>query len=253
MSISVNEIIDVQNSTWESRSFGKSHATVFLEKLFKIKEAASKASRDAESMQIWLCSLYSYTMGQFELYVRRQFIEVLNVSVFFKSYDSTSIAEKLRKVGCMPTIESILVDSANEWEPGWLISEAMPGWHDPEKVNQYFRVLFPDFCLYSNEQAERIRLTWQIRHSIIHTGGLITRFDARKHRLLHRFGDKKLHLSEKSIDNLVYWLDGIVVDSTERLKSKITDHFETSDDEQADDEIINEVAGCHSPFKREND
>lgn len=250
LNININEIIDTQNTTWESQHIDKSHATAFLENLLQIRDAASKATQNTESMQIWLCSLYSYAMGQFELYIRRQFTEVLNTSTFFNSYDSTGIAERLRKAGCVPTIESILVDSANEWEPGWLISEAMPGWHDPEKVNQYFRVLFPDFCLYSIEQSERIRLMWQIRHLIVHTGGTITRYDARKNRLLHRLGDKKLHLSETSIDSLAHWLNAIVIDSTESLKTKIMEHYITSGEEETDDAIIERAAGCRSPFKR---
>jgi len=250
MNIDINELIDTQNSTWEAQYTDKSHATEFLEKLFQIRDTASKTVQDTVSMQIWLSSLYSYTMGQFELYIRRQFTEVLNTSIFFQSYDSTIIAERLRKVGCAPTIESILVDSSNEWEPGWLISEALPGWHDPEKINQYFRVLFPDFCLYSNEQSERIRVMWQIRHSIVHTGGLVTRFDARKHRLLHRLGDKKLHLSDTSIDSLTFWLNEIVVDSTERLKTKLIEHYVKTDEEETDNELIEKAAGCHSPFYR---
>lgn len=250
LDIDINEIIDTQNSTWESQCIDKSHATAFLEHLSLIRDAASRAAQNTESMQIWLCSLYSYAMGQFELYIRRQFTEILNTSIFFNSYDSASIAERLRKAGCAPTIESILVDSSNEWEPGWLISEAMPGWHDPEKVNQYFRVLFPDFCLYSNEQSERIRLMWQIRHSIVHTGGLITRFDARKHRLLHRFGDKKLYLSVTSIDSLAHWLNEIIIDSTARLKTKVMEHYITSGEEETDSAIIEKAAGCRSPFKR---
>lgn len=140
MSIDINELIDTQNSKWEIPNIDKSPATDFLEKLFQIRNSASKATQNTDSVQIWLCSLYSYAMGQFELYIRRQFTEVLNTSTFLKSYDSTGIAERLRKAGCVPTIESILVDSASDWEPGWLISEALPGWHDPEKVNQYYRV-----------------------------------------------------------------------------------------------------------------
>lgn len=244
----LRELIDIDASVWEVVDRDKSHATVFLEELYRIQLSAEQISNEDYYKEVFAHALYSYIMGKFELYIRRQFTEILNTAQFLTFYDSDEVAKNLRKVGCNPTIESILVDAATEWEPGWLISESMPGWHDPEKINQYFRVVFPELNLYSSFQADRIKFLWQIRHSIVHTGGLVTRFDARKHRLLMGLGDKKILMSKKSIRSLSGWLNDIVVDSTWRLKQELLRHYIESGEKELDEAIVEKAAGCRSPF-----
>lgn len=63
-------------------------------------------------------------------------------------------------------------------------------------MNELFRLVLRDFNLYSNDVCEEISLLWQLRHSIVHTAGVVTREDSIKVKALHRYLDRQLVFRE---------------------------------------------------------
>ena len=103
---------------------------------------------------------------------------------------------------------------------GQLIVDNLSGWHDPERVNQYVRALIPDFNFYGKRECRELRVLWQLRHSVVHTGSWLTAPDSQKVRELAALGDKPILLGERFIEVVAQRIHPIVKSATERVGAR---------------------------------
>jgi len=71
-------------------------------------------------------------------------------------------------------------------------------------------------------------LPWQLRHSIVHTGGTITLPDAQKIKLLSSFGGHTITFQDQFIISLCRKISEIVKNSTKRIEKAFKDSLATS-------------------------
>ena len=183
----------------------ESPATRFLREIVEIsdslkhcerhfaKKGSGEFTKDSEdSYQCIMASSFAVIMSHFETFQRHQFAELVTNADFMSDSDDTALAKALEKLGCQLSLARLLASRGQPREPGYVIADALTGWHDPSKVNQYFALIVKNHCLYSNEISDEISLMWQLRHSIVHTGGVITREDSLKVPALNKYMDKRL-------------------------------------------------------------
>ena len=73
--------------------------------------------------------------------------------------------------------------------------------------------------LFSNDDVQDLNQLWQLRHSIVHTAGTLTRPDAQKVQSLNEFGGRNIVFSNKFIYELVRRLHSLVFQSVDRYKA----------------------------------
>ncbi|MES2440201.1 MAG: hypothetical protein V4584_14120 [Verrucomicrobiota bacterium] len=91
------------------------------------------------------------------------------------------------------------------------------------KVNSIFSLIFKDLNFFSNEFCSEIQLMWQLRHSIVHTGGVITREDCMKHPQLKGYRDRRPSFEEGFIIAVARRFHIILQKSLDLLKKRVRD------------------------------
>lgn len=109
----------------------------------------------------------------------------------------------------------------------------MSGWHDPEKVNKYFSCFSLPYAIYGSDEIERLKTLWQLRHSIVHTGGTLTFADAQKVKSLHGLGGRNIALENNFIFEVSRKLHPLVKSATvgigKAFKTKSFPNLPTTD------------------------
>lgn len=223
-------------------------AIVYCRKYFpktkKIK-IYNKNSRDA--LEHLTISMLPAIMGHFETYQKYLFARAFDLSIFLKNKPD---------IDKFITSHSITIDpqrlatyrqyGANSI--GLLFSDSLPSWHNPDKVNMYFQ-LFKDSQgkpknFYDNADKEQLKILWQLRHSIVHTGGTLSLADSYKVDILNSFGNRQLVFEETFIPDLcrrfhmlikksTFQIDQIFQDAildniSNEIRKEIRDLFEVS-------------------------
>ncbi|MBK5943307.1 hypothetical protein [Halorhodospira halophila] len=180
----------------------------------------TKASLNA--MQNLVASMLPALMGHFETFQRHLFAGLFDRSVHLRDFSSEQFFRKLngnREV-TVNVVRLAAHRNTGVGSVGMLVADSLGGWHDPRKVNDHFQAFFKRFNLFGNHDIERLRVLWQLRHSIVHTGGTLTLADAQKVTSLERFGETRIAFENNFIFETARKLHPIVKRSTERLHAK---------------------------------
>ncbi|MDI6635036.1 hypothetical protein [Pantoea dispersa] len=226
----------------------KSPASAFLRHLVEAKDSIelcinsfpkkddgsySKASKD--SLQYLLVATLPAIMGHFETYQRYLFAGIFDLSVHLRDFNTTTFFKDLEKE------TSINLDwnrmaahrALGAGSVGALLADSIGQWHNPDKVNKYFRCFKLDFDIYSTIEKKRIKTLWQLRHSIAHTGGTLTLADAQKVDSLVGMGNMNIAFEKNFIFEVARKLHPLIKRSTDGLgnnfKNKLVSGLSTED------------------------
>jgi hypothetical protein len=214
--------------------YAESPATAFLNYAVDAKDAVNYCSKyfqrnkdrnfnqdSQDSLRHISVAMLPSLMGHFESYEKAIFAGLFEWSRFVLTFDPESFIKRLEDT------QKIQLDlrrlSAYRGQPaqvGQLLADALTGWHDPSKVNLFIKALGPKLDFFSNNDCEQLRILWQLRHSIVHTGGWITLPDAQKIKQLHPFGDHAVIFQDHFIPELSHKLHRLVSDANRRLEAE---------------------------------
>lgn len=181
-----------------------SPATAFLKYTIEAKDAISLCARkfpkksdgtytkdSLDSLQYLTVATLPAIMGHFETFQRYLFAGIFDLSVYLNGFKIKSFIDKVSK----DTSISIDLERLSAFRNipmgsvGFIVADNLRNWHSPEKVNSYFKAFGLNFQFFSNDDIKRIKVLWQLRHSIVHTGGTLTLPDSQKCEDLISFGD----------------------------------------------------------------
>jgi len=198
-------------------------------------------NKDAtDSLQHLVVAVLPTVMGHFETYQRYLFAGTFDLSVYLKDFDVDSFFKNLSKK------TNIQIDwprlaahrATGTSSVGTLLSDSMSGWHDPERVNEYFGCFGLPYQLFTNDDKERLLTLWQLRHSIVHTGGTLTLADAQKVGSLNNLGGRNISFEKNFIFEVSRKLHPLVQASTTGLGSaflgRLIDNITAEDQEKID-------------------
>lgn len=253
---------DTASPQWDITNAG-STATVFLRSVVEICDSATYCERafenngdkptidkSSESLHVFVMSAFAILMSHFEVFQKQQFAELIDSNDFMDGLDDLELARRLEKEGCNITLYRILAARGEPREPGQIVADSLASWHNPSRVNKFFQIVFPKINIYSNSAIAELELMWQLRHSIVHTGGIVTREDAAKVSSLRRFSDQKLVLEGRFISEVGKRLHVIVKQASITLESELRKRFirQEGESDAEVDEIIEGIVGCTSPI-----
>lgn len=110
---------------------------------------------------------------------------------------------------------------------GDIVADALSGWHDPRKVNGYFKALLNIDNLYTSDQSEELALLWQLRHSIVHTGGTLTLPDSQKHQALNNRGNTVVVFRPQVLEGAAIWFHRLLKQVHDSYFPKVQARFKT--------------------------
>ena len=219
--------------------YAASPASTFCEEIVDISDAVAHCIRNfpkktnAELTEASEDSLGQITaatlgtiMGHFELYQRFTFSTAFELTRHLPNFDFKNCARDLTKDSGLNIDVSTLMAYRGQPAPiGQLVADNLHSWHDPDKVNRYFKAIFSSLNFYSSQEADSLRVLWQLRHSMVHTGGWLTLPDAQKVHQLRAYGGQGIFLSENFTEVVARRLHQIVARATSRLDKAMAGHF----------------------------
>nr|WP_156889272.1 hypothetical protein [Halomonas sp. 1513] len=245
---------------WGHAPINEAPAKTFLKETVEVVDAVNHCARtftkkkngeftkdSADSYQNVAISAFGLMMSHFERFQRYQFAELLNTMDFMDCVDDAQLAKELQKQGCELSLQRLLSGRGDPREPGQIVADAMPGWHNPERVNRYFSVIFPKVAFYSKETVRELDLMWQLRHSIVHTAGVITREDAAKIPQLHGYADRRISLGTDFVPAVARRFHIMLKHSVGRLREEAKFSMEAAGVEEEIEAFLDSVVGIDSP------
>lgn len=209
--------------------------------LRKFKASGDYAPDANDSIRHIIIAMLPAIMGHYETYQRYLFAGMFEYSVFLNNFKADTF---FKKISDCASVEIDLVRLASYrssigFSAGVIIADSLPGWHSPEKVNKYFAAFGLNRQFYGNSEIRRLRTLWQLRHSIVHTGGTITVPDAQKASELAAASGKTIAFENNFIYEVARKIHPLIKASTEgiggafkqQLKPKIEQSINTKIDE----------------------
>jgi len=186
----------------------------------KFKNSSGSLSRQSTvSMQHILSSMLPSVMGHFETFQKYLFAGIFENTSFLKDFSINNFFQKL--TGGKMSIDIIRLSAYRGYTApvGMLLADNLSGWHDPDIVNKYFHAFGLNSTLFSNDDCKKLKILWQLRHSIVHTGCTITHPDAQKVPELQQLGGKNIVFESQFIFEVARKMHPLIELSTHRMKT----------------------------------
>ena len=184
------------------------------------KKQDGSYTKDSQSSIEHLCSgMLPAVMGHFETFQRYLFAGIFEYSTYLNEFDTTSFFKKIEK-DLSFSIDPVRLAAYRGFDApvGVVLADAMPGWQSPEKVNRYFKFFGFSQQFFSNSDCRQLCVLWQLRHSIVHSGGTLTLPDAQKIKELTDWGDRPVVLDDKFIFEVSRKLHPLVQGAVSRIE-----------------------------------
>jgi hypothetical protein len=236
---------DARSQKYVNQStYFKSPATAFLKYTVEAKDAVnmcinhfpkrtSKVYTQAavDSLRYLVIALLPAIMGHFETFEKVLFAGMYENSVYLKNFDLRRFQNKLADAA----EKAITIDlnglspyrNVSDFSVGIMLADSLKNWSSPEIVNKYFRC-FVNYDLFSKDHIKQLLVLWQLRHSIVHNGGTITRADAQKVKALNHFSNQNILLDSNFIYEVSRKMHNIVKTSTCGIGSKYIADLDTT-------------------------
>lgn len=205
----ITDYLEGSQQTRAAVDHSKSPASEFLEEVNDLCDAVHHCKRkfprknngeftkdSSDSFERLVMASFALMMSHFERFQREQFAALIDWSFAFSCPEPIELAKNLEKAGCELSLPRVLVGPGDEGEIGEIVADAMPGWHNSARVNAYFKAIIPAHTFYSNAIVAELDKLWQLRHSIVHSGGLLTKADAIKVTGLSGFANRQIKFGE---------------------------------------------------------
>ena len=190
----------------------------------------TQASQDA--LHHLSSSMLPTVMGHFETYLRFLFAGTFDNSDLFSEPLNDSFLKQCGLItsGSMSLIpNTVLAHRGKEIQSiGLLLADNMNGWHNPDKVNRYFKAFGINNEFFNHTQKAEIEILWQLRHSIVHTGGTISIVDSHKIKALSSCGNSTIAFENRFIIELCKRFHLLVKDVGDRHWKALQTMFTTS-------------------------
>lgn len=206
------------------------------------KTGKGNYKKDAiDSLQHLVSAMLPSLMGHFETFERYLFAGMFDRSVYLQSFDPDQFFKKLSKPGDV-VFDPVRLAAHRKLgisSIGLLLADSLTGWHNPDTVNKIFDAFNLQRQLFSSDHCAKLRVLWQLRHSIVHTGGTLTLADAQKVPELTKLGNSKVIFEKNFIFEVARKLHPLVRDSTNGIgtgfKNKLIKDLNTTVTKDIDD------------------
>lgn len=166
---------------------------IHCQRHFQKNQDGSPSKNSVASLRHLSAAILPAIMGHFETYQRHLFAGIFEMSDVLRDFRAKDFFTKLQKADVEIKIDPVKLAGYRRFSTttGVLLADNLAGWHNPRLVNKYFRALLGT-DIYSESDCKNLLMLWQLRHSIVHTGGSLTLPDAQKIPELMGLGGKPL-------------------------------------------------------------
>lgn len=217
------------------KEYLESPATAFLKYSVEAKDSVNLCSRKLprnNNLQLKKNSIDTFQhvqvaflltiMGHFETFQRFLFSGMFDQSIHLEEFDTDEFFKKLKK-HCAVSIDLVRLSAYRGIDApsiGILLADCLEGWNNPDRVNALFGCFGLGRQFWSSDACAQLKVLWQLRRSIVHTGGTLSRADAQKVKALESHGGKKIIFEQNFIGEVSRKLHPLVKKAVQGLGRK---------------------------------
>jgi len=190
------------------------------------KVASGGYNKDSEdSLRHISCAILGSLMGHFETYQKSLLAGLIDLSAVFPDFDAENFMKHFSKY-CGGDISIqvgrlLSLRGANA-QVGFVIADSLSGWHNPTRVNSFFKSLSIKRDVFTPDQISDLEVLWQLRHSVVHTGAWLSLPDSQKVKRLRKFGNEPIVFEHTFINAICRKFHAIVKQANGALQSDAT-------------------------------
>jgi hypothetical protein len=207
--------------------YTKKPAACFLTQVIEAKNSFDYAKRKFEknsqlsveatdNLQQITGPLFAATMGHFETFQKCFFAGLLDVTRLLENWNPEGLEKSVGSNLNVP-VTRLVAYRGQGAQIGLLFADSMRSWHSPKDVNGFFKCFGAGSDLFLSEEIGDLEVLWQIRHSLVHTGGWLTLPDAQKIKRLSKYGDGPLAFNDLFMLAFTRLMHKTVKTSVERM------------------------------------
>lgn len=191
-------------------------------KRFQRKKDGSLWKDGAHALNILGCATLASIMGNFETFERNCFAGLFELTEHLPNYDIRGCVKKLKdETNLTIDVVELAAYRGNRAATGTILADQLGNWHTPRKVNAYFKAILNQVSGFTADDCHDLEVLWQLRHSIVHTAGTMTRPDAQKVPGLKILADQAIVVDINFIDAVVRRFHKIVKHFVEEVHGKL--------------------------------
>jgi hypothetical protein len=224
-------LCEATNSHVSHQDYLLSPATTFLKYTIEAKSAIDLCIRkfpkkqngqfisdSLDSIQHLVTATLPAIMGHFETFQKSLFAGMFDLTVYSRTFKLEPFIKKLNNGNVTIDLTRLSAyRNIGTSSVGNILADSLNGWHNPEMVNKHFGAFGLNYQFYSAEHIKRLKVLWQLRHSIVHTGGTLTLPDAQKIENLKTFGGRNIAFEKNFIYEVSRKFHPIIKHSTEGI------------------------------------
>jgi hypothetical protein len=228
--IEKNAIVDVNFSDYENTP-----ATAFLKQVVHLSDAINHCKRhfrksegepytkdSLDSIYMLSCATLASMMGHFETFERCLFAGLFELTERIPKFNANAALKKLKGDSSINiTLQSLAGWRGRAATAGMILADNLGNWHEPEIVNSYIAAFVPDCTFFASDHIKELKVLWQLRHSIVHTGGTLTRPDAQKVPALTTLADQSIVVRHQFVFAVARRFHKIVKEAMSTLQWKL--------------------------------
>ena len=230
------EYVDPAPNWWESElvDYQTRPATAFLREAVHISDAIRQCRRrfqkrkngtfnkdSQDSIYRLGAAALSSMMSHFETFQRSLFAGMMEATRFVPDFKLDECCKRLQRDSQLSIDATRVLAYRGRAAPiGQVVADSLGSWHSPQRVNSHFRAVIPDYQFLSGAESNQLDILWQLRHSIVHTGGWLTHADAQKLKFLGTLADKPILLNDNFVEAAARRLHGIVGRATSTIGAR---------------------------------
>lgn len=165
---------------------------------FPRKVSREYTSASLDSLHVACVAVFATMMSELETFQRVLYAGCYEYSIHLAAFEPDQAFKNLDKKELSPRL--LAGYRGAHASVGRLVADSLGNWHDPAAVNCAFHG-FAKWQLYDAVAIEDLKLMWQLRHSIVHTGGWITRPDSQKLSAISGLADHPITVGFPFIDS----------------------------------------------------
>lgn len=194
---------------------------------FPKKKSGDYTKDSLHSLQEIASPILAGLLSNLELFQRSVYAGLFDLTHRIPGFSSKGLIKGLKEAEVSVTINNVIGYRGIKAAAGDIVADALTGWHDPTKVNGYFKGLLNIEPFYDKKQCDELSVLWQLRHGIVHTGGTLTPPDSQKVSQLNEYANRPIVFRPQMVEGIVIWFHKLLKAVNETFYPKVKGRFKS--------------------------
>lgn len=215
----LNDYIDSPGSAFLQYSLDAKDSIALCRENFPTNKDGSYTDSGKRGLENLCSAILPAFMGNLAVFQKHLFAGMFEHSALLHGFDVGAFLECIEKdYSSVFSPARLAAYRGTETSIGIVLAESMQGWQYPEMVNSNFSYFGFSQNFYTDSDCRKLSVLWQLRHSIVHTGGTLTIQDSQHLEELGSWSDFPVIFNENFYFDISRIFHSLIASAVGRLE-----------------------------------